>query len=200
MIKDASKYAATEGWGFGRWKGVDHVPYGKDASFTSECTSCHAPMRDNDFVFTMPITNQAETSDFFNRTATLLGDLPYQPLQWRVITSSVDKAKSTMSTLYGNDAAVTQARTSPAEAYPPGAVLCLVTWQQQEDRHWFGGRIPGPLQSVEFVTAGASSVTQPAYSYQAYEGTPLTKVPAVDPATTQARIDAIVGQRASVMP
>jgi Haem-binding domain/Cytochrome P460 len=58
MIKDAKKYASTEGWGFGRWRGVDLKPYGKDAAFQNECTSCHAPMRKNDFVYTMPIGGQ----------------------------------------------------------------------------------------------------------------------------------------------
>jgi hypothetical protein len=58
MIKDATKYASTEGWGFGRWRGTDLKPYGKDAGFQNECTGCHAPMAKNDFVYTMPIGGQ----------------------------------------------------------------------------------------------------------------------------------------------
>jgi Haem-binding domain/Cytochrome P460 len=58
MIKDATKYASTEGWGFGRWRGTDLKPYGKDAKFQNECTGCHAPMRKNDFVYTMPLGGQ----------------------------------------------------------------------------------------------------------------------------------------------
>jgi hypothetical protein len=58
MIKDATKYASTEGWGFGRWRGVDLKPYGKDAGFQNECTGCHAPMAKNDYVYTMPIGGQ----------------------------------------------------------------------------------------------------------------------------------------------
>jgi hypothetical protein len=58
MIKDARKYEATEGWGFGRWRGTDLKPYGKDAAFQNECTSCHAPLRKNDYVYTMPIGGQ----------------------------------------------------------------------------------------------------------------------------------------------
>ena len=180
MFKDAQKYAKTEGWGFGRWRGVEHTPYGKDASFTEECTSCHAPMRQNDFVFTMPITDRPPASDYFNRVATLSPDLPYQPLSWLVIASSVDHATSTMSTLYGNDLAVVHARTNPQGMYPAGAILSLVTWHQQDDRHWFGGRIPGPVQSVEYVTALAPEGGQPSYAYDRYEGTPLAKVPSQD--------------------
>ena len=55
MEKDATKYAATEGWGFARWRGADLKPYGSGPHFDSECTGCHAPMRHNDYVYTMPI-------------------------------------------------------------------------------------------------------------------------------------------------
>jgi Haem-binding domain/Cytochrome P460 len=58
MIKDAKKYASTEGWGFGRWRGADLKPYGRDAAFQNECTGCHAPVAKNDFVYTMPFRGQ----------------------------------------------------------------------------------------------------------------------------------------------
>ncbi len=54
MVKDAKKYSATGGWGFARWTGLDQKPYGNDASFVQECFSCHAPVKDNDWVFTHP--------------------------------------------------------------------------------------------------------------------------------------------------
>lgn len=57
MIKDAEKYKSTQGWGFARFKTAQLVPYGKTAMFTNECISCHAPMKDNDLVFTFPIKN-----------------------------------------------------------------------------------------------------------------------------------------------
>jgi Haem-binding domain/Cytochrome P460 len=55
MIRDGEKYKDTAGWGWGRWRGTDLKPYGKDAAFTSECVSCHTPVRKNDYVYTMPI-------------------------------------------------------------------------------------------------------------------------------------------------
>jgi len=58
MVKDAKKYASTEGWGFGRWRGADLKPYGKDASYQNECTGCHAPVAKNDYVYTMPYRRQ----------------------------------------------------------------------------------------------------------------------------------------------
>jgi hypothetical protein len=199
MIKDARKYAATEGWGFARWRGTDLAPYGKTSAFTDECTSCHAMMHENDFAFTMPIKDQAQPPGLFNRDAALPNDLPFPPFQWKVITSSVARQNGTMSTLYGNDIALSHARTSPQTPYPPGAMVSKVTWRQQEDRHWFGGRIPAQVQSVEFVTVTCTPDNKPAYSYQAYTGTPLQQT-AVEAAQTQPRIDAILNQRAAVMP
>ena len=200
MIKDAQKYRSTEGWGFARWRGDDHKPYGKNANFTTECTSCHAPMKDNDFVYTMPIHDAGAPSDLFNGNAALPADLPNQPLQWRVITSYVDKSHSTMSTLYGNDAAIAQARSAPPLAYPPGAELALVTWQQQEDRHWFGGRIPDKPLSIEYVTVSAGTPS-PACQYDIWQGTPLQKqTPPAGDSTAQGRIARILSLTPAAMP
>lgn len=56
MIKDSKQYADTKGWGWARWwKGTQLIPYGKNKLFTTECMNCHQPMKDNDFVFTMPL-------------------------------------------------------------------------------------------------------------------------------------------------
>ncbi|RJQ24039.1 MAG: cytochrome P460 [Nitrospiraceae bacterium] len=54
MIKDSKKYAATGGWGFARWLGLEQKPYGKDAGFVQECFGCHTPVKGNDYVFTHP--------------------------------------------------------------------------------------------------------------------------------------------------
>ena len=56
MVKNAREYKDTEGWGWGRWRGLDLKPYGNDAHFVNECTGCHQPLRGNDYVYTMPIT------------------------------------------------------------------------------------------------------------------------------------------------
>src|SRR5579872_2869071 len=94
MIRDSKKYAATKGWGWARWRGAGLTPYGKDAAFTEECIGCHTPVRNSDYVFTLPVSRQFD------------GSLPWNPLQGSVITSVIDRSSSTMSTLYGNDVAV----------------------------------------------------------------------------------------------
>jgi mono/diheme cytochrome c family protein len=158
MVKNAKDYSDTEGWGWGRWRGLDLKPYGKDAHFVNECTSCHQPLRGNDHVYTMPITTaQVTGTEVVNNAAAVANatNLPHQPLTWGAITMYVDPKNRTMATLFGDDAAmdaVEAHRTAPV--YPAGAVLALVTWTQRDDPHWFGARIPDRPLSVEFVEAG----------------------------------------------
>ena len=165
MVKDARRFMDTEGWGWGRWRGLELKPFGSDARFVDECTGCHRPMRDNDYVYTLPITRAtAGRKDVVNNIAAALpANLPEQPLGWSAITMYVDPTARTMAMLYGNDAAMqaVQARRAAgaggplAPAYGAGAVLALVIWVQREDPHWFGARIPGAPQSVEFVQVAA---------------------------------------------
>jgi Cytochrome P460 len=143
---------------------------------------------------------RTDISELINEEASIVNDLPFNPLQWKVISSTINKQDSTMSTLYGNDLAVRSARTSPQRIYPPGSVLSLVTWFQQEDKHWFGAKIPGQIKSVEFVIVDSSPDHPPLYSYQLYEGTRPKRMSTVEASTLNARIDHILGQRASVMP
>ena len=55
MIKDSKQYASTLGWGFGRWRGVELKPYGTNAFFTEECVTCHRPLKNSDYTFTLPL-------------------------------------------------------------------------------------------------------------------------------------------------
>ena len=48
MVKDARKYAATDGWGFAQFK--DGKP--ADEAVHKTCFPCHEPARARDFVFT----------------------------------------------------------------------------------------------------------------------------------------------------
>jgi Haem-binding domain/Cytochrome P460 len=178
MLKDQHAYKATEGWNWGRWRGLDLKPYGNNAGFVKECTGCHQPVRGNDYVYTLPITAaQVNTTEAANNAAAQLPkNLPYQPLGWSAITMYVDPATRATATLYGNDAAMPAVRaqnnsapaTITAPAYPPGAVLALITWSQRDDPHWFGARIPATPSSVEFVNVANQSGHS---SYQRFSAT-----------------------------
>jgi len=165
MEKDAKRYKETEGWGWGRWRGMDLKPYGTDAHFENECTGCHQPIRGDDYVYTLPVTAAKSNRDEVvnNQAAALPISLPYQPLGWSAITMCVDPKVHTTATLYGNDSAMQSvhaqdgaASSTKAPAYSPGAVLALVTWAQRDDPHWFGARIPDKPLSVEFVQVAAA--------------------------------------------
>ena len=134
-----------------------------------------------------------------NESAALSGNLPAHPLQWRVITSMLDAKDSTMSTLYGNDAAVQYARSNAQHSYPDGSTLSLVTWAQTDDDRWFGARIPSQVKSVEFVSVQVSpdGLT---YSYERYEGSPLKRVSMEKAFKPNERSTFLLSQRAAVMP
>jgi Cytochrome P460/Haem-binding domain len=170
MVKDAKRYKDTEGWGWGRWRGLDLKPYGKNAAFVNECTACHRPLQGNDYVYTLPIANAqvGKLEIVNNRAATLPTALPYQPLDWNPITMYVDAKTHTTATLFGNEAAFRSAQRrgdaivgeSTPPNYPAGAVLALVTWGQRDDPHWFGAGIPDTPQSVEFVQVSVAGQTR----------------------------------------
>src|SRR5580700_6534260 len=183
MLKDARRYKNTEGWGWGRWRGMELKPYGNDAQFVNECTGCHQPLRGSDYVYTLPIsTAKVSDEEVVNNTAALPTSLPYQPLTWNAITMYVDPQTHTTATLYGNETAMqaVQSRgTAPADgtkgpAYPVGAVLALVSWAQRDDPHWFGARIPDVPQSVEFVQIAAGGQQN---GYRRFAGTGLPEDP-----------------------
>ncbi len=183
MMKDSRTYAATKGWGWARWLGTDLHPFGASSSFTDSCVSCHLPMRGNDFVYTIPTITEPS----------LPAGLPYDPLKWRVITSGADQRSSSMYMVFGNDVAVQHARAGSASGYPSGSILAMITWHQQDDPHWFGAKIPGTIDSIEYVGVDPSS-------YRRFDGMHLRRSSGGDSAAVARRVSLILGLRASVMP
>ena len=188
MIKDAKAYKHDEGWGWGRWRGLELKPYGHDAHFVGECTTCHLPVKGNDYVYTLPISTAkvSRVEVVNNRAAALPSGLPYQPLGWGAITMYVDPSTQTSATLYGNDTAIGSLHTRKPGAIASqqpgnGAVIALVTWAQREDPHWFGARIPDRPLFVEFLAWTSSRST----NYTRYDGAGKLTVPANSEATAQ---------------
>ena len=205
MLKDAQRYKATEGWGWGRWRGLDLKPYGQDRRFVEECIGCHRPMRVNDYVYTLPVTTARANRDAAvnNSASALPENLPYPPLGWSAITMYVDPKARTMTMLYGNDAAlqtVQARRAAPVGGpgrpmYQAGAVLALVTWVQRDDPHWFGARIPGTPQSVEFVEVADGGRK----SYRRFAGTRLEEDHPADGAAME-RASFLLGLAPALLP
>jgi hypothetical protein len=141
-------------------------------------------------------------SDLFNQQAALPSTLPIPALEWKVISSSVDRQHGTMSTLTGNDIAVTSARSADS-SYPEGSALALITWTVRHDPHWFGARIPARPQAVEIVSVTRGPDGKTLAKYQRFAGDPLTQrvtqLPE-DASLAATRKADILSQRASVMP
>ncbi|GGH00801.1 cytochrome P460 family protein [Silvibacterium dinghuense] len=154
MEKHAGRFRDTDGWGWSRWRGANLTPYGKDAAFVGECTSCHAPVKGNDSVYTLPISNAATSREevLNTRAAALPASLPYQPLQWNPVSVFANRRQNTISILFANDAAMAAHKAGGAAT--GDAVLALVTWKERDDPHWFGARIPDAPAQVEFVASG----------------------------------------------
>lgn len=179
MLKNSRQYKESDGWGWGRWRGLDLKPYGVDAQFVNECMGCHLPVRGNDYVYTLPITSaRINREEVMNNTAASLPtNLPWQPLHWHALTMYVDRQTHRVATLFGNDTAIQvldrrDASSAIAPAYPSGSVLALVTWAQRDDPHWFGGRIPNTPLMVEFVHASPEERSE---RYRVFEGTTLSE-------------------------
>jgi hypothetical protein len=178
MDKDAARYKESDGWGWGRWRGLNLKPYGSNAAYITECTGCHQPVRGDDYVYTLPISAATVAGNELVNThaAALPASLPYQPLDWNALTLYVDPKAHTMSVLFGNPQAIAAANprtgSTAAPSYPAGSVLALVTWVQREDPHWFGARIPDLPQSVEFVQIAAPA--QPP-TYRRFSGPALAE-------------------------
>jgi hypothetical protein len=136
----------------------------------------------------------AET-DVLNTEAKLPAGLPVPAMDWRVISSSVDRAHGTMATLTGNEVAWKYSGTG---TYPEGSELALMTWLQRDDPHWFGARVPGSFAGLETVTVVRGADGKIATVYRRYAGEPLREV--TDAASADARKAVLLGMRYSVMP
>jgi hypothetical protein len=135
-----------------------------------------------------------------NRDAEVSGELPYNPLQWEVIASTLNYNDHTLAAVLGNDQAISYARKNASHEYPAGSVLSVITWSQEEDPRWFGGTIPGNVRSVEFVEVRSGPDRGGTYRYTLYGGLPLRELASTEEKSPTGRAAYIVGQRAAVMP
>ena len=136
----------------------------------------------------------------FNHEAEVSGELPFNPLQWEVIASTLNHNDHTLAAVLGNDRAIAYARKDAAHAYPARSVLSVITWSQEEDPRWFGGNIPGNVRSVEFVEVQPGQDRGGTYLYTLYGVSPLRKLVSTEEKSPTGRAAYIVGQRAAVMP
>ena len=145
-------------------------------------------------------SEKRNTEPVYNDKASLPASFNFNAMHLKVITSSVNSKRHTMSTCYGNDIAVASARAGKQPHYPDGALLTLITWQQQEDPNWFGGNIPANIESVETIKLSTSANLPAAGKYQKFTGKNLQEVAPNQIKDESSRINYILGLRAAVMP
>jgi hypothetical protein len=137
----------------------------------------------------------------FNHDMELSGDLPYNPLQWEIIASTLNHSDHTLATVLGNDRAIAYARRNVSHEYSAGSVVSAITWSQQEDPRWFGGNIPSKLLlSVEFLEVQSVPDHGRTYLYTMYCGSPLRKLISTEERSPTGRAAYLLAQRAAVMP
>jgi len=135
-----------------------------------------------------------------NQTASVTkqDQLQENPLRQKVISSFINPSANEMSTLYGNDLAFRYAVSHSDGNYTKGSVLYLVTWKQQDDPKWFGGKIPHIIQSVEIVRFGENAGSGNSLVYQLFEGQPLRE--SKNPADFDSRLKSIISQPMAQLP
>lgn len=133
--------------------------------------------------------------DVLNVTARIPANLPVRAMDWRVISTSVNRTDKTTATLTGNDIAVKYSATG---TYPEGSKLALITWLERDDPHWFGARIPGTFVALETISVDRDSAGKIAATYKRYTGNPLREVTGSNNA--DARKTIILAMQPSPMP
>ncbi|MEZ2442876.1 heme-binding domain-containing protein [Chitinophaga sp. RCC_12] len=183
MTKDNQRFADSEGWGFAKFNGIALKPYGSTPMFNTTCFNCHKIASANDYVFNLPLVNNAPkpAREMFDA-----GNL-------HVITSFANRQQQTMSVLYGNTAAQ-QSALAGYKTHTPGEIFRLVTYKQAGNKYWYGSYINGEVQTVEMVSGDADKLT-----YKLERGHWLVNN-AGDKVDAAVRINDIFSQRPSVFP
>lgn len=141
-------------------------------------------------------SNPSEDREVINTKASPAPSFNFNRLGLRVIASSINKKQHTMSILYGNKAGL-DAVAAGIKHIPGEGLLALVTWNQQEDPHWYGANIPGDLLSVELIKTKKNN-DQVFFDYNRFEGKKL--VSNTDTSGQSKRLKFIFDQKPSVMP
>jgi hypothetical protein len=134
--------------------------------------------------------------ELMNKKASLPESFNFDRKGLKVMASLINKKAGTMAVLYANAIALNNAVKDNNQPVM-GEVLALVTWKQQDDAHWFGGEIPGALQSVELVKTNTNKAAL-SIAYEKYSGSNLTLI--ADTLGESARIKYVLSQQPSVMP
>ncbi|MHC0443120.1 hypothetical protein [Flavobacterium sp. 3-210] len=132
-----------------------------------------------------------------NNDASLPTDFKFLELKLKVITTIINTNKNTTTVLYGNDLAFKKSalqNTIPAA----GEKYVLVTWSQQPNPDWYGGKIPYKLLSVDVVDILSTDNGGAKTDYKRYIGKDLKL--SEDTLGKAKQIDFILDQKQAILP
>lgn len=141
-------------------------------------------------------SNPTDPGKLINKEASLPEAFNFNKMGLKVVNSSINQKKATMSTLYGNDHALNALKAD--SGIRAEEVLAFITWKQKEDEHWFGAKIPGDLQTLELIKTSKDVNGQLKVSYRRFEGSKLAL--SNDTTGNAQSIKYIFAQKPSVMP
>jgi len=193
MTKNDQLFPDTKGWGFARYVGTSLKPYNPNKLVAKTCFNCHKMADATGYVFDVPFRkNEVDPNSKQN------DPLPFDAKGQQVITSFANEKDSSLTTLYGNTAAMRSAILGNTQ-HAAGEVFTLVTWAQADSRNCYGVYINGKIRSVETVRVNANGDNPPVITYKLEEGrSPLDRTGYAY--TQDERIKHIFGQRAAVFP
>jgi len=193
MEKNDNLFPDTKGWGFARYVGTGLKPYNPNKMVAQTCFNCHKMADATGYVFDVPF-RQKEVDPHATTNDPLLFDAKGE----QVITSFANEKDSSLSTLYGNAAAIRSTILGNTQ-HAAGEVFTLVTWAQADSKNCYGVYINGRIRSVETVQVNANGDNPPVITYRLEQGE-TSHGQAGNAYTQDERIKHIFGQRAAVFP
>lgn len=148
-------------------------------------------------ILIMVISSCYKDTSTINEDASFPKDFNFLELKLKVITSIINTNKNTTTVLYGNDLAFEKSamqNTAPAS----GEKYVLVTWSQQANPDWFGGKIPYKLLSVDVVNILSQENGRAKTDYKRYIGKELKL--SKDTLGQSKQIDFILDQKRAIIP
>lgn len=132
-----------------------------------------------------------------NDAAALPQSFDFSKMHLKTISSVINPATRTTSTLYGDTSALSSLKMSDS-ARGGEKTLVFITWKQQEDARWFGARIPAGLQMIEVLKTNTGFKDQGQVVYQRYDEKGVAKN--TDNNEQQNRVRFISSIKPAVMP
>lgn len=115
-----------------------------------------------------------------------------------VYTVFANRGTRTMSVVYGNKAAI-QSANSKSDGHHAGEELTVVTYQQENNKYWYGSYINGRVKSVEKITMRRPKSGAAGWEYHLVDGIRPSGIGGEQLAASQ-RVAEILSKRPLVFP